>query len=308
MRVGSWVRRLWKSITRRQVSGQAFPGDAGQCQGLGPALLALGLVRPPETGAYPIHISHTAPHSTLKPHSHTSPAPPVQRAHSSQCPKCSPPPFTKPSTGLISGDPRCPPFPFGPHFPRLGGEGAPKPKAAENQGEGWAEESRGPSPCQLPHRCPINHSVAVQLGILGAPCHTQPAEQWDYFRGGEDALGRGSGGGASFPQPVPRHPTSACGGQGRVAERTRVARGWQGLAGLIQLAGSLPPPCDSRPAGAQPRAAALCVQNPCIWIQSLPLGHPHPTSGTCGSPPPPLPSRPWPPQKSWETVAGTVCA
>lgn len=62
-------------------------------------------------------------------------------------------------------------------------EGAPEPKADENQREGWAEGGRGPSSCQLPCRCPINHSVAVQLGIPGAPCHTQPAEQWDYFRG-----------------------------------------------------------------------------------------------------------------------------
>lgn len=95
------------------------------------------------------------------------------------------------------------------------------------------------------------------------------------FPGGEDALGRGSGGGASFPQSVPRHPTSACGGQGRVVERTRVASGWQGLAGLIQLAGSLAPWCDSGPAGARFRAAALCVRNPYIWIQFLPLRHPH---------------------------------
>lgn len=93
------------------------------------------------------------------------------------------------------------------------------------------------------------------------------------FPGGEGALGRGSGGAASFPQSVPRHPTSACGDQGRVAERTRVARGWQGLASLIQLAGSLPPRCDSGPAGLS-LGQLLFVRNPYIWIRTLPLRHP----------------------------------
>lgn len=111
------------------------------------------------------------------------------------------------------------------------------------------------------------------------------------FPGGEGALGRGSGGAASFPQSVPRHPTSACGDQGRVAERTRVARGWQGLASLIQLAGSLPPRCDSGPAGLS-LGQLLFVRNPYIWIRTLPLRHPYPNFWHLRLPPPPpsLPS------------------
>lgn len=105
------------------------------------------------------------------------------------------------------------------------------------------------------------------------------------FLGGEAASGRGSGGGASFPQSVPRHPTSACGALGRVAKRTRVAQGWQGLTGLIQLAERPPLLRNSGPAGAELRAAALCASSLCIWIQSLPLWH-APTPGTCGSHPP----------------------
>ena len=41
-------------------------------------------------------------------------------------------------------------------------------KAAENQGEGWAEEGRGPSLRQPPRRYPINQSFTVQLRIPGA--------------------------------------------------------------------------------------------------------------------------------------------
>lgn len=113
------------------------------------------------------------------------------------------------------------------------------------------------------------------------------------FPGGEAASGRCSGGGASFLQSVPRYPMSACGGQGRVAERTPVARGWQGQADLIQLARRPPLPCNSGPSGLRLPAAALCAQSPCIWIRSLPLGSPNPASGTCGllrlSPPPDSP-------------------
>lgn len=40
------------------------------------------------------------------------------------------------------------------------------------------------------------------------------------FPGGEAAPGRGSGGRASFPQSIPRHPVRACVAPGLEAERT----------------------------------------------------------------------------------------
>lgn len=92
--------------------------------------------------------------------------------------------------------------------------------------------------------------------------------------GEEAAPGRGSGGSASFPQSIPQHPMSACGTWGLVAEGTRVACGWQGLASLIQLAGPPPSLRSSGPAGAELRAAVLCALSPCIWIQCLTLRHP----------------------------------
>lgn len=110
-------------------------------------------------------------------------------------------------------------------------------------------------------------------GILGAQYHMQPEGQWDYFWGEKPPPAGAQAASASFPQSVPRH-------QERLRRPGRWQsghgwRGWQGLASLIQLAGSLPPPHNSGPAGAQLQAAALCAQSPCIWIQPLPLGHPH---------------------------------
>lgn len=132
-------------------------------------------------------------------------------------------------------------------------------------------------------RTPVPHAAPGTMGL---------------FPGGEAASGRGSGGSTAFPQSVPRHP-SACGVQGLVAEQTRVTRGWQGLAGLIQLAGPPLPPRNSGPTGAQLQAAVLCAGNPYIWIQTLPFRDPHPSSHL-GLIPRSRRQR-WPPQKSWGT-------
>lgn len=153
--------------------------------------------------------------------------------------------------------------------------------------EGWAEKGHIPSRCQLPRRCRINHNLAVQLGITSVQCSTQHAAcgTMGLFPGGEAASGRGSGGGASFPQFVPRHPGNACGCQERVAKRTRVAGRWQALADLIQLAARPPPSSDSGPAGARtPGSCSLCAV-PMHMDMTLP-GRPPPPAGTWGSPRP----------------------
>lgn len=123
--------------------------------------------------------SHTAPHSTLKPRSHT---------HGQHCTHCGwltalpalahsltphshglhTPLSLRHPTGLISSGR----FTSLPLLPSLQGRRGTERKAAENQGEGWAEEGRGPSLCQLPRRYPINQSFTVQLGIPGAQCPT----------------------------------------------------------------------------------------------------------------------------------------
>lgn len=131
-----------------------------------------------------------------------------------------------------------------PLFP--GRQGAPQSEAAENQGEGWAEEG------------PVSSLAAVSLitasqsswGSL-VPRTTRSLQDNGLFLGGEAAQGRDSGGGASFLQSVPQHPASACGTLGGWRSGARVPGGWQGLAGLIQLAGPPPSRHNSGPAGAE---------------------------------------------------------
>lgn len=127
--------------------------------------------------------------------------------------------------------------------------------------------------------------------------------EWRGGGAGEAAPGRGSGGGAFFHQSIPRHPMSACGAWGRVAEGTLVACGWQGLASLIQLAGPPPSLHNSGPAGAELWAAALCAPSPCIWIQFLALPRPPLLAPAALSAPPTSERKqPWTSPKSWETV------
>lgn len=123
------------------------------------------------------------------------------------------------------------------------------------------------------------------------------------FLEGEAASGRGSGGSASFPPSVPRHPTSACGARGPVAKRPRVAHGWRGLTGLIQLAGRPQPLRNSSPAGAELGSCSLC-DDP-MHMDTVPrLWHaPHFWHLRLCSPPPPERRRPWSLWKSWGTVA-----
>lgn len=159
------------------------------------------------------------------------------------------------------------------------------------------EEGHGPSQCQLPCCCPINHSVTVQLGIPDASATRSPRNN-GIISGGRGCLGQGLRRQYRLPSISPSAP-SACGVQGLVAEQTRVTRGWQGLAGLIQLAGPPLPPRNSGPTGAQLQAAVLCAGNPYIWIQTLPFRDPHPSSHL-GLIPRSRRQR-WPPQKSWGT-------
>lgn len=72
-----------------------------------------------------------------------------------------------------------------------------------------------------------------------------------------------------------------------MAERTRVARGWQGRADLIQLVGPPSPPCDSGPAGTPALGScSLCAKTMHMDAVHPPsaLTPPTPTSGTCGLP------------------------
>lgn len=92
MWVGSWVRWLLKSIMRRQVPEQAFPGDPGQCQELNPALWPWAWYSPQRQKRTP-YASHTQPHTLHLSHSHTHPQHPQCRGtHSSQCPNAARPP------------------------------------------------------------------------------------------------------------------------------------------------------------------------------------------------------------------------
>lgn len=75
-----------------------------------------------------------------------------------------------------------------------------------------------------------------------------------------------------------------------MAERTRVARGWQGLAGLIQLAGPLPPRSNSGPAGLSLGQLLFVRGTHTYGYSPSPLATPTPTPGTCGSPAPSLPA------------------
>lgn len=162
--------------------------------------LALGLGWPPEAGAHPFHISQ--PHTLHFSHIHT---PPPSTPFSAEgftalnalthpCSRACPhrlASLTKTSNWSNFRWPRRPASRFCAHFPRPqtpvgkgpSNQGVRRQLRTRETGGGWAE-SFAPPPRPLPPRCPINHSVvAVQLGIPAAQCHTQPAEQWDYFRG-----------------------------------------------------------------------------------------------------------------------------
>lgn len=122
------------------------------------------------------------------------------------------------------------------------------------------------------------------------------------FLEGEAASGRGSGGSASFPPSFPSAPNKRLGRPGPMAKRSRVAHGWQGLTGLIQLAGRPQPRRNSAPAGLSLGSCSLC-DDPMHMDTVPPLWHaPHFWHLRLCSPPPQERRRPWSPWTSWETV------
>lgn len=141
----------------------------------------------------------------------------------------------------------------------------------------------GGGPCQLPRGCPINHSIAVQLGIPGAQYHTRPPTgQWDYFRG--ERLPQAGAQAAVPPSLNPSLRTQCAPASPRDLKQSglRVVRGWQGLASLIQLAGPRPPQRNSGPTGACAPGSCSLYEEPMHMDTVSPFGTPC-TSGTCGS-------------------------
>ena len=192
-----------------------------------------------------------------------------------------------------------------PQTPDSSGEGALKPgseKAAENQGDGWAGRRASPPlhVRSLPAVPLITASSQSSWGSL-PPSATRSPQNNGIISGGRGRLRQGLRRRCLLPSTRPSAPNQRLrrpGTCGRAdAGGARVAG--PGRSNSISGAAAASEQLWAR--GAQLRAAALCARNPYIWIQSLPLSHPHPNSWHLRLSRP-LPPCLWPPQKSWEAV------
>lgn len=209
-----------------------------------------------------------------------------------------------------------PPLPFPPTLdsPNQGGEGAPQLRTAENLGEGWAEESHSPSPCQLPPlpAVPLITPLQSSWGSQ-APSVTRSLRDNGIFSGGRGRLRPGLRRRHLLPSICPSAPN---------VRLRRLGTGGRADAGGSRVAGPGRPNSISWTASASEKLWARrgSGSGQLLFVSRVhaygfcpsPFGTPSPYFWHLGLPPPPIPppprpppgpeNRSLPPRKSWETV------